>query len=145
MSYTIRLKDKQGNILLPITRYRIGDLYLSTNSENPGVMFGGTWELYGPGRTLACIDTSQSEFNSIGKTGGAKTHTLTINEMPKHRHTMYNPNVGGNTIPSEVEYTTSISSNVGFERSLMRYSGNDQPHNNLQPFIVCYIWRKISN
>lgn len=38
------------------------------------------------GRVPVGLDTSQTEFNTLGKTGGAKTHTLTINEMPSHTH-----------------------------------------------------------
>ena len=48
--------------------------------------FGGTWETYAPGRVIAGIDPNQTEFNAAGKTGGAKTHTLTTTEMPAHTH-----------------------------------------------------------
>ena len=40
------------------------------------------------GRVPLGYDVSQTEFNALGKTGGAKTHTLTIPEMPAHRHTV---------------------------------------------------------
>ena len=39
------------------------------------------------GRVIAGLDTSQSEFDTIGKTGGAKTVTLTTSNMPSHNHT----------------------------------------------------------
>lgn len=39
------------------------------------------------GRVMAGLDTSQSEFDTIGKTGGAKTVTLTTSNMPAHNHT----------------------------------------------------------
>lgn len=39
------------------------------------------------GRVVAGLDTSQAEFDTIGKTGGAKTVTLTTSNMPSHNHT----------------------------------------------------------
>lgn len=54
--------------------YPIGAIYLSINPENPSNIFGGTWKLLAPGRTLVCIDTDQQEFNQAGKTGGTKTN-----------------------------------------------------------------------
>lgn len=67
--------------------YRIGDCIISVNAENPSKNFGGTWQLLCPGRTLVCVDTSQSEFNTLKKTGGSKTHILTTAQMPSHTHT----------------------------------------------------------
>ena len=39
------------------------------------------------GRTAVGLDSTQTEFNTLGKTGGNKTHTLTVAEMPSHTHT----------------------------------------------------------
>jgi microcystin-dependent protein len=47
---------------------------------------------FATGRTLVGVDTGQSEFNTVEKTGGAKTHTLTTNEMPSHTHTQNSHN-----------------------------------------------------
>lgn len=38
------------------------------------------------GRTLVGRDPAQPEFDTLGETGGAKTHTLTTAEMPAHDH-----------------------------------------------------------
>lgn len=38
------------------------------------------------GRVPVGRDASQTEFDSLGETGGAKTHTLVTAEMPKHTH-----------------------------------------------------------
>jgi microcystin-dependent protein len=39
------------------------------------------------GRVVVGLDSSQTEFDTLGETGGAKTHTLTSSEMPSHTHT----------------------------------------------------------
>ena len=67
--------------------YPIGSIYISYNNTNPGTLFGGTWESFGSGRTLVGINSSDTDFDTVGKTGGEKTHTLTVAEMPSHTHT----------------------------------------------------------
>ena len=57
--------------------YPVGSIYISVTNTNPGTIFGGPWVAFGTGRTLVGIDTSQTEFNTVEKTGGEKTHTLT--------------------------------------------------------------------
>src|SRR5690606_36416662 len=39
------------------------------------------------GRVVVGVDESQTEFSELGLKGGAKTHKLTVAEMPKHTHT----------------------------------------------------------
>ena len=41
--------------------------------------------------------STETEFNTLGKTGGAKTHTLTSGEMPGHTHTGTSSSVGAHT------------------------------------------------
>lgn len=68
--------------------YPVGSVYINaSNSTNPSTLLGfGTWVSLGAGRCLMGVDTGQTEFNSVGKTGGEKTHTLTTDEMPSHNH-----------------------------------------------------------
>lgn len=67
--------------------YPVGSIYTSVINTNPNTYFGGTWTAFGLGRTLVGVDTGQTEFDTVEETGGAKTHTLTTNEMPSHTHT----------------------------------------------------------
>lgn len=115
--------------------YKIGDLFLTTNSENPSIRFGGTWELFGKGKTLICVDEEDEDFNEVNKTGGEKTHTLTVNEMPSHNH----PGIIGYTNTTGY-YARLYEGSQGTKLDGEGKTGGDQPHNNLQPYITCYIW-----
>ncbi|MCW1043450.1 phage baseplate protein, partial [Streptococcus anginosus] len=61
----------------------------STAPTNPTTFMGGVWERFGNGRVLVCVDEADADFNTANKTGGEKTHTLTIDEMPSHSHRQY--------------------------------------------------------
>ncbi|MBR6113415.1 MAG: hypothetical protein IKP79_02765, partial [Bacilli bacterium] len=84
--------------------YPIGSLYISTTSTNPGTLFGGTWVSFGSGKTLVGVDTNNSKFNTVEKTGGNESvsytpigtvgsHTLTVAELPSHTHSI--PSLSG--------------------------------------------------
>lgn len=67
--------------------YPVGAIFMSTIATDPRTQLGiGTWQAWGTGRVPVGVDTSQTEFNTVGKTGGEKTHTLTEEEMPRHTH-----------------------------------------------------------
>lgn len=78
------IKTELKDIALKL--YPIGCLYLATNNTNPGDIFGGTWELFGQGKTLVGVDINDSDFSTVEKIGGSKTHTLTLAEIPTHNH-----------------------------------------------------------
>lgn len=39
------------------------------------------------GKVVVGVDSAQSEFNTLGESGGEKAHALSIGEMPSHDHT----------------------------------------------------------
>lgn len=137
-----------GDIFYPRPYYRIGDILESTNPNNPATDgYIGTWELYGKGRVMVCVDEADTDFNTVGKTTGEKKHTLTIEEMPAHTHTLVyfnnnkpiNLNAGGSSYHVNFDQTGTNEEQVGG-----RSVGGDKPHNNLQPSIVVYRWRRIA-
>lgn len=139
----VYLKDKNGNKLVSVPYYRVGDLFLTTIATNPSSYLGGTWELFGPGRCLVCVDTSQSEFNSVKKTGGEKTHTLNTNEIPAHSHgieTWYGADQWALGYIWSRAAGSGSSNKRGGQAPSTYNTGGGQPHNNLQPFITCYVW-----
>ena len=52
--------------------YPVGSIYMSANSTDPKMLFGGTWERYANGRVLVGVDEADTDFNTAGKTGGEK-------------------------------------------------------------------------
>lgn len=115
--------------------YPVGSIYLSIKSKNPSEIFGGVWERIAKGRTLVGVDENDTDFSSSKKIGGEKEHILTVAEMPKHRHDMnYGDSLGGNGTGY------AYSGTIGSGPAAMLYAGSNQPHNNLQPYLTCYIF-----
>ena len=51
-------------------------------TQVPATLMGfGTWTRYGEGRVLVSQTSSDSQFDTLGETGGSKTHTLSIAEL----------------------------------------------------------------
>ena len=128
--------------------YPIGSIYISVNEQNPSEYIGGTWESYGQGRTLVGAGTG-TDSNSIQRvfainsTGGEYQHKLTTSEMPSHTH-------GINSADQESSgawgYGISWDGKGDMTSGSNRISntGGGQYHNNVQPYIVTYIWKRVS-
>lgn len=132
-----------GNIILPYPYYPIGRIILTMSSaDNPNSIYRGqTWKLIAKGRTLVGIDENDPDFNEINKIGGEKSHQLTIEEMPNHDHKLTHPVVGGTGNVNGYQWGLNMH-NWG-EMATQKVGGNN-PHNNMPPYITCYIWQRIS-
>ena len=130
--------------------YPVGSIYISYSSTNPSSFLGGTWEAFGKGQTLVGIDSSQTEFSAVGKTGGEKVHTLTVDEMPSHTHEITSDR--GQVYTNYIESSTGDSTKViearkvsGFASELRTTAlGGSKAHNNLQPYITVYMWKRTN-
>ena len=108
--------------------YPKGSIYITTElttKKDVEGKFGGTWESYGAGKTLVGIDTSDTSFNTVGKTSGSKLNstTLTVANLPSHSHEYSKSNstteshtLTVNEIPSH-SHTTGISGTQSFNPS----------------------------
>jgi hypothetical protein len=121
--------------------YPVGHILMTENADNPVNYLGvGTWSAYGAGKVPVGIDSSQTEFNTVGKTSGEKTHTLSPNEMPSHTHTVRMSNgVGSDSSSFEANYGGSggndaTSNGNGIINT--GSAGSGIAHNNLQPYVT---------
>ena len=154
------IKDLSFNTIYPV-----GSIYMSVNNVDPSKLFGGTWEAWGSGRVPVGVDASDMDFSTVEKTGGKKTVKLSIDEMPSHNHQSTETkliNVGaedaGGTIIrtlAGVAYnagaktekyllgTKKIADGVTAEYGVPSEGGGSS-HNNLQPYITCYMWKRTN-
>lgn len=140
-----KVKDKLDKANLLDLTYPIGSIYISVNNTNPSSLFGGTWVEFAKGKTLVGVDTSQTEFNTVEKTGGSKTHKLSIDEMPNHAHPWNGYSAGNLYLGSGSSVTYALFGNDTWSENKangIQSVGGDQPHNNLQPYITCYMWKR---
>lgn len=153
--------------------YPVGSIYMSVNATNPSTYFGGTWVAWGTGRVPVGINTSDSNFNSVEKTGGAATVTLSASQIPSHTHakgTLATASAGAHThnlqnqkapwgtsasnrvlvdaTSGYTEVTNKATTSAGAHTHTVSGStaatGGGGSHNNLQPYIVCYMWKRTA-
>lgn len=123
--------------------FPVGSYYeTSDTSFDPNVTWGGTWVKDSKGRVTVALDDSDADFNTISKTGGEKTHTLTIDEMPSHNHSV-------NSRATTFASTGSFNPQQGngdrtWELLNVNNTGGDQAHNNVQPYVVVVRWHRIA-
>lgn len=157
--------------------YPVGSIYMSANNVSPQTFLGGTWVSWGAGRVPVGVNSSDTDFNTAEKTGGEKTHRLSVDEMPRHDHsgtnstvemqTIYTRPTGGALLPLGIStYTVKYDVNEQTQEYMISPAGgqtldvesgtiiNSQygvcpngsgvAHNNLQPYITCYMWKRTA-
>jgi microcystin-dependent protein len=147
--------------------YPVGSIYMSTSATNPGSLFGGSWERYAVGRVQVGVSEGEGEFAGPGYAGGEKYHTLTVNEMPYHNHgggtggqsADHAHSIGYRVMTEGDRYVVDrqVTSSGFFATTTGVYTGGvtanhyhgipadgaSWGHNNMQPYIAVYIWRRI--
>lgn len=142
--------------------YKVGDIYITTTQGNPFSILGyGTWVRYGEGRVIVGFSETSSHpdwTKVLNNTFGGYTHTLTVSELASHRHsvspfdkfTSRASDSGKETQGSgdynrrEDEYSTGAMGTVDWQTATEKATGENQPHNNVQPSIVTFVWMRTS-
>lgn len=147
--------------------YPIGSIYLSTANINPSTFLGGTWAR----DTIGCVTVGAikpDEYRNVDNTWleincgvrkGEVNHTLTIDEMASHKHSLSSWRNPTQTTPQPVSgfgFTNNdrAFANVATDGDGTSYtadnfrgistSGKDQAHNNVQPSVGVMRWHRIS-
>ncbi len=132
--------------------YPVGSIYMSMNNVSPQTFFGGKWEamhnrfLIGAGGTYMA-----------GAMDGYATHTLTVDELPAHRHDRItyagnggwfigdNTGLGSTQTGDNVKsYNSSGITSTTTSASLWATNmiGGGVAHNNMPPYIAVYMWKR---
>lgn len=134
--------------------YPVGSIYVSKDPTEPAELFGGSWK-----RIKERFIWAIGDHENPGDTGGEKTHTLSVDEMPSHAHSPSDFDVNGNWVPATdamsrnrynidsagTRYIPSGDSLSDWKWGKTSSVGGSQPHNNMPPWEGFYIWERIES
>lgn len=134
-------------------QYKVGDVFATTNNYADGAAVRaalgyGTWTRYAQGRVIigqttgAVVDEAgNSRTFNLGEFGGEYKHTLSVAEMPSHKHSYGRyggvNNTGSAAMPDEPWEEGEKSDGMTLA------TGDNQPHNNVQPYVVGQYWLRV--
>lgn len=133
--------------------YAVGNVEVFPSGVDPNTLYVGTTWARLKGKVVVGVDESQSEFNTVNKNGGAKTHshttgshTLTIAQIPPHTHS-YATNAA---LSANGDWHATTSSNNHYYHT--GSTGGGQAHNhgatgvasNLMPYVTKFLWERTS-
>lgn len=128
----------------PLYSTHVGQVIMTTTFTTVAAVqayYGGTWERWGQGRVPVSVDPNDSDFNASNKTGGAKTVTLTLDQIPSHTHNVYgrtgNTAAGSNCYQGRNWNGTAVTTDTGS-------AGGGQAHNNMPPYQAIYMYRRTA-
>jgi len=145
LTVTGDVSNASGTLTTLQAVYPVGSIYINAAvSTNPGTLLGfGTWVAFGTGRTMVGIDAAQTEFDTLEKEGGFKTHTLTVSEIPAHTHNLGSKDsTAGNGGAFNEEFIEDPADTTNGPNVTSSSTGGGSAHNNLQPYIVVYMWKR---
>lgn len=145
-----QLKTASDNATNALARAQlpVGSLYFNaSDSTNPATLLGyGTWAAFGQGRVILGVGTGTDGSGdtlavTAGATGGAYNHTLTAAQVPQLTGTVdgatgLGSGSGKNLANSGLTAGGSLGVTVN--------AGGGAKHNNTQPWIGVYVWKRTA-
>ena len=129
-------------------QYPVGSYIYSDKADNPATylpyMSDTTWVQTAAGRVLIGAGTADSgTVYNAGDTGGEEKHQLTVDELAKHSHLFIPDSTKNGSIGGSYWFVDAgtLGTKGGKARET-ESTGNDQPHNNMPPYKVVYIFRR---
>lgn len=135
---------EEGIVNLYNAIFPIGQIVIKGDNEDYSNWLGFTWERTAVGKVLVGIDSTDTDFNEIGKTSGEKTHTLTLQEMPSHYHDVKYGSSSPLGLNSGATGYKLNYENGGTQQIYAASVGGNKAHNNLQPYQVVAYWKRIA-
>lgn len=117
--------------------YPVDSVYLSVNSIDPKLLFGGTWVQMKDRFLLGAGD-----IYNAGSIGGESVHTLTIEEIPTHNHPLHF--CAGTGPYSSIPTGSGNSEYYATHSNTIQNVGSGLSHNNMPPYIAIYMWKRIA-
>lgn len=133
--------------------FYIGCVITDTTGVNPSTRYGGTWEVFAPGRSLIGAGTgndgSTSMTFTVNSSGGEFRHRLTINELAKHDHKQQRLEYYVALSTNDTGYgaqPVSIGSNIrpDTENQRISFVGNNEAHNVVHPYKTACFWQRTA-
>jgi len=122
--------------------YPVGVVITLGVSTNPATLFGfGTWASIA-GKVIVGINAGDAEFDTLNETGGAKTHALVAGEMPAHTHDTLTRSSYTLGATSQTRLINAETTGGATGTHTGGSAGTGGAHNNLQPYIVKYVWER---
>ncbi len=130
--------------------YPIGSLYETFDTEfDPNISWGGNWIRDTNGFVTVgaikpdeyrSVDNTWLEIN-CGVRKGEVNHTLSIEEIPKHKHST---TVVGEWLAPVTNWAVRAHEAISGQLMDTGYAGGDTAHNNIQPSIGVMRWHRIA-
>lgn len=134
--------------------YPVGSIWMTEETDDANDLFYGTWVRYAEGTTLVGQDSGDTDFDTGGETGGTKTKTIAIANLPAHTHDATHTHtltrsdaVGSSNVNIPRGTTTQSSSGTGGIEAFTGSTGSTGSGtalNVMNPYTVVYIWKRTA-